>query len=102
MAILDTLRSWFSQRSNPDSQIFEIPEHLLASISTLAKHEGRPEHELLPDILAAGLTQYSTKDRIWKKWESLTPRERDVTALVCLGFSNGEIAAHMVITESGV
>jgi len=101
MAIWNPL-NWISRRSNSDSRTFEIPEHLLASISTLAKHENRPEHELLLDILAAGLTQYSTKDRIWKKWESLTRREQEVTALVCLGFSNGEIAAHMVITESGV
>ena len=71
-------------------------------LQTLAKHEGRPEDELFPDILAAGLTQYSTNDRIWKKWEALTPREQEVTALVCLGYTNGQMAARMGITEAGV
>jgi DNA-binding CsgD family transcriptional regulator len=102
MSIWRTLLSWIGLRSNSGSRKYEISESLRVSITTLANHEGRPEHELLPDILAAGLTQYSTKDRIWKKWESLTPREQEVTALVCLGFTNDEIAVHMGVTEGGV
>ncbi len=102
MSILHKLLYRIGLRSTPGSRKFEIAESLVVSIATLANHEGRPEHELLPDILAAGLTQYSTKDRIWKKWESLTPREQEVTALVCLGFTNDEMAARMGVTEGGV
>jgi DNA-binding CsgD family transcriptional regulator len=102
MSILRTLLYWIGLRSTPGPRKYEIAESLQASLTTLANHEGRPEHELLPDILAAGLSQYSTKDRIWKKWESLTPREQEVTALVCLGFTNDEMAARMGVTEGGV
>ena len=102
MSIWHTLLYWIGLRSTPGSRKYEIAETLRISITTLAKYEGRPEHELLPDILAAGLTQYSTNDRIWKKWESLTPREQEVTALVCLGYSNDEMAFRMGVTEAGV
>lgn len=102
MAIWHTLLSWIGLRSNSGPRKYEIAEALQVSITTLANHEGRPEHELLPDILAAGLTQYSTNDKIWKKWESLTPREQEVTALVCLGFTNGQMAVRMGVTEAGV
>jgi DNA-binding CsgD family transcriptional regulator len=102
MAIWDTLLYWIGLRPTPGPRTYEITESLHVSLTTLAQHEGRPEHELLPDILAAGLTQYSTKDRIWKKWESLTPREQEVTALVCLGYTNGQVAVRMGITEAGV
>jgi len=81
---------------------YEISESLQVSLSTLAEHEGRPEHELIPDLLAAGLTEYSTKGRLWKKWESLTPREQEVTALICLGYTNGQMAFRLGITEAGV
>jgi DNA-binding CsgD family transcriptional regulator len=102
MSIWHTLLYKIGLRSTPDPQNYEIPESLQVSIATLAKYEGRPEHELLPDILAAGLTQYSMNDRIWKKWESLSDREKEATARVCLGETNGQIAAAMDITESGV
>ena len=102
MSILQRLLYWIGLRSDPGSRKYEVTAPLQVSLKTLAQHEGRPEDELFPDILAAGLTQYSTNDKIWKKWESLTPREQEVTALVCLGYSNGQMAARMGITEAGV
>lgn len=102
MAIWHTLLYWIGLRPTPGPRTYVIPESLQVSISTLAQHEGRLEYELVPDIVAAGLTQYSTKDRIWKQWESLTPREQEATALACLGYTNGQMAVHMGITEAGV
>jgi len=102
MAILHTLLYWIGLRPTPGPRTYVVPESLNVSMATLALHEGRPVHDLFPDIVAAGLTQYSTKDRVWKKWESLSDREKEATALLCLGYSNGQIAAEMKITESGV
>jgi DNA-binding CsgD family transcriptional regulator len=102
MSIWHRLLYWIGLRSDPGPRKYEVTAPLQVSLKTLAQHEGRPEDELFPDILAAGLTQYSTNDKIWKKWESLTPREQEVTALVCLGYSNGQMAARMGITEAGV
>lgn len=102
MSIWKDLLSLIDLHPTSGFRTYLIPESLQISISTLAKHEGRPEDELILDIVAAGLTQYSMKDRIWKKWESLSDREKEATALVCLGDSNGQIATQMKITESGV
>ncbi len=102
MSILQRLLYWIGLRSDPGPRKYEVAAPLQVSLTTLAKHEGRPEHELFPDIVAAGLTQYSAKDRVWKKWESLTLREQEATALVCLGYTNRQIAARMGVTEAGV
>jgi len=89
-------------RPNPSPRTYVISESMQVTLSTLAQHEGRPEHELLPDLLAAGLTEYSTNDELWGKWDRLTPREQEVTALICLGYTTKQIAAHWVVSEAGV
>ena len=70
-------------RPQPGSRTYEISESLQTTLTTLAKHESRPVDELIPDMLAAGLTQYRSVDELWPKWETLSPRERDVAALTC-------------------
>ena len=92
MSIWQRLLNMIGLRPKFSSRTYEISESLQVTLSTLAKHEGRPEHELLPDLVAAGLTQYRTIDEHWPKWGSLSPRGRDVAALACLGYSNHQIA----------
>src|ERR671923_2155243 len=99
MSILQRLLYWIGLRSDPGPRKYEVDTPLHVSLTTLAQSEGRPVNELFPDIVAAGLTQYSTNDRIWKKWESLTPREQEVTAWVCLGYTNRQMAARLGVTE---
>ena len=102
MSIWHLLMYWIGLRPDPGPRKYEVDAPLQVSLTTLAKHEGRPTHELFPDILAAGLTQYSTNDKVWKKWESLTAREQQVTAFVCLEYTNRQMAARMGLTEAGV
>ncbi len=72
------------------------------TLTTLSQHEGRPEDDLVQDLLAAGLTHYYESEDLWRKWRSITPREQDVAALACLGFSNREIAARLHISPNTV
>ena len=89
-------------RSDPGPRKYEVTAPLQVSLKTLAQHEGRPEDELLPDVLAAGLTQYISKDKLWNKWQSLTAREQDVAALACLGYTNREIGKRLSISPETV
>ena len=102
MSIWRRLLNWIGLRPKSGSRTYEISETLQVTLSTIAKHEGRPEHELLPDILAAGLSQYVTKDKLWNRWQSLSPREREVAALACLGHTNREIAKRLNISPETV
>jgi len=104
MSIWDRLLYLIGKRPTPDPRTYhlELSESLQVSLSTLASDEGRPEHELIPELLNAGLTQYSSNERLWKKWESLSTREKEVAALVCLGHTNREIAARLNISPETV
>src|SRR5215208_5622639 len=102
MSILDFLRNLIGKRPKSGPRKYEISESLQVTLTTIAKHEGRPEKDLLPDILAAGLNQYVTKDKLWNRWQSLSAREKDVAALACLGYTNREIGKRLNISPETV
>ena len=102
MSIWQRLLNKIGSRPKSGSRSYEISESLQVTLSTIAKHEGRLEDELLPDLLAAGLTQYVSKEKLWNKWQSLTAREQDVAALACLGNTNREIGRRLNISPETV
>lgn len=81
---------------------YQFSESMQVTLNTLAQHEGRPDDELIQDLVAAGLTQYYESEDLWRKWRSITSREQDVAALACLGFSNREIAVRLNISPDTV
>jgi len=102
MSILQRLLYWLGLRPRADPRYYEISDSLQVTLSTLAKHEGRSEQELIPDLVAAGLDQYLATDKLWPKWESLTPREQEVAALTCLGLTNRQIAARLSLSPETI
>jgi len=104
MSIWDRLLYLIGLQQTPGPRTYhvDISDSLQVAISTIAKDEGRPENDLIPELLNAGLTQYNSNERLWNKWEILSPREKDVAALVCLGYTNREIGARLNISPETV
>jgi DNA-binding CsgD family transcriptional regulator len=102
MSIWERFLFTIGLRPTSGPRTFEISESLHSTLVTLAQHEGRPENEFANELLAAGLTQYFSKDELYQKWESLTPREKEVTAMLCLGYTNRQAAARMSISSETV
>jgi len=102
MSIWKRMMYWIGLRSDPGPRYFKFSESTLVTLKTLSAHDGRPEHKLAQDLIAAGLSQYYSVDELMKKWESLSTRERDVAALICLGYTNELIAERLVIAPNTV
>jgi DNA-binding NarL/FixJ family response regulator len=104
MSVWDRFLYLIGKRPTPGPRTYhlDITDSLQVTLSTIAKDEGRPEHDLIPELLNAGLNQYTSNERLWQKWESLSPREKDVAGLVCLGYTNREIGARLSISPETV
>jgi len=98
MSIWRKLLSVIGLRPISAPRKYTVSESMQVTLTTLAQHDGRPEDELIQDLLAAGLTHYYSSDVLLNQWESLSPRERDVAALVCLGHTNKEIGLRLSIS----
>lgn len=62
----------------------------------------RPEAEVIADLAKAGLSQFMSQGELEQRWSSLSYREQQVVALICLGYRNYEIARTLVIAPETV
>ena len=53
-------------------------------------------------MVAPCLAQQSEQGELWQRWQSLSPREQDVAALACLGYTNRQIGAFLSISPETV
>jgi len=104
MSIWDRLLYLIGLRPTPTPRTYhlDLSDSLNITLSTIAQDEGRPESDLIPELLNAGLDQYQSRERLWNKWQVLSPREKDVVAFVCLGYTNQEIALRLSISPNTV
>ena len=71
---------------------FELNERLQTALVDRADREQRPVEDIQEELLAAGLNHLETSDGLRQRWDALSPRERDVTAYTCLGYTNRRMA----------
>lgn len=88
-------------RSEP-SRVFLQDEELIAVIKDVAKQQSRAEEEVMADFAKVGLNQFLTQNEMEKRWSSLSHREQQVVALICLGYRNYEIAQTLGIAPETV
>jgi len=102
MSIWKLICYWIGLRPDPGPRYYKFSESTNITLKTLAEHERRPEHQLAQDIIAAGLSHYYSPEESRKKWDTLSARQKDVAALVCLGYTNAEVATRLVVSPETV
>jgi len=74
----------------------------MAVIKDVAQQQKRPEEEIIADFTKVGLNQFFTQNELEQRWASLSQREQQVVALICLGYRNYEIAKKLTIAPETV
>ena len=96
------LRHMLEKKREKEAHLFSLDAGLVSSLRQSAQTQGRPEEEVLSDWANAGQTQVSRDAAAGIKWDSLSQREQEVLALVCLGKRNYEIAGMLGIVNETV
>ena len=84
------------------SRVFLQDAELITVIKDVAKQQKRSEEDIIADFTKVGLNQFWTQNELKDRWSSLSHREQQVVALVCLGHKNHEIAKILVIAPHTV
>ena len=101
--LIQSLQQFLQRKDQPEQpRVFLQDEELVAAIKDVAKQQNRAEEEIIADFAKAGLNQLWTQNELEERWSSLTHREQQVVALICLGYRNYEIAEMLVIAPETV
>jgi DNA-binding CsgD family transcriptional regulator len=83
-------------------RIFELDEEARQSIRLLSMRQEQPEGEVAAELVYFALAHRERAEANLRRWESLSPREKQVVALVCLNLSNQQIAERLVVSPETV
>lgn len=101
--LIQYLQSLLPTKANSEqTRVFLRDEELIAAIKDVAKQQNRAEEEVIADFTKAGLNQLWTQNELEERWSSLSHREQQVVALICLGYRNYQIAEMLVIAPETV
>jgi DNA-binding CsgD family transcriptional regulator len=92
MSFFKRLFSGRNKKRKDSARRYSLDETLIDIVSDMAAQRGRSEEEIVAELMKSGLNQQGLEDRLWECWESLTAKEKQTTALTCLGYTNRQIA----------
>ena len=81
---------------------FSLDENQLQALETIAEQEQKSEQEIFTELFDTAVNQRLTNDELTDRWKSLSAREKQVTALTCLGYTNRQIAGKLNIAVDTV
>jgi len=90
------LRQFFARRARrkkqDDPRLFLSDARLVTRVKEIAVGRQRHEQDIYQELLQAGMKALDKEDEHAVVWDALSPREQQVTALICLGYRSYEIA----------
>jgi DNA-binding NarL/FixJ family response regulator len=84
------------------SHAYALDDRSCSLLESLAIREQRPAEEVHAEILADAVEKRNTQDALMNCWDFLSPREKDVTALTCLWYTNRQIASKLHVSPDTV
>lgn len=96
------LRKLLQKKREMKTRALHADQELLSAIQDAAQEQGRTEEEVWMDFVKAGHDQYVQASELEERWDTLTEREQEVTALACMGYRNYEIAETLGISHETV
>lgn len=86
----------------PNARTIAIDGNLLQLLQGLADKEGISLEEISLKLLNQAIKDHHVNQELWQRWLSLSAREQQVAALLCLGYTNQQIAGQLIISPETV
>lgn len=101
MELWRRLRQWLGFSPPGGKRAFHLEPDVLQGLELLARRERRPPEELANRLLSQAVWERQAGEAL-ERWYSLTRREQEVAALICLGYTTQQIANRLTVTHGTV
>ena len=91
MSLWQRLQTWLGR------QVLLIDRSTLNQLQNLAERQQRSKELVAADLLTMALKIQGVDEVNLQCWHNLSPREQQVAALICLNYTNSQIAARLNI-----
>lgn len=81
---------------------YHVDLDMAAYLQELAVEQDSDPEQVAKEIFEKGIATHFQNEHLHQIWEHLTPREQEVAALVCLGYTNKEISEKLMISPNTV
>jgi DNA-binding CsgD family transcriptional regulator len=102
MSFLKHLLRSLGLTDEPNERVFELDENLRACLEEMAYIERRPVEEIAADLLQEAVDQRQNANTHLQRWRELSPRQQDIAALTCLGYTNQQIAIRLHLSPETI
>ena len=102
---MDAFYRWLEKlglRSQGPPRQYQLDQQVHELIGQLARQAQLPAQEITTGLLSAFLLERDASLELVLRWLSLSPRQQQVAALTCLGYTNREIAARLAVAPSTI
>ncbi len=102
MSLFDDLLRWLGFLPRSDALRFQLDQPYDELLQILAEAEQRPVEDVAADLLIGALNERHLAELNLARWRTLSPREQQVAALICLNYTNREIAVRLRLSPETV
>jgi DNA-binding CsgD family transcriptional regulator len=88
--------------SSQESRAYNLDQDLLQSVRGLADKEQRPAQDVAADLLSLALQRRQSNQELLARWQSLSGREQEVAALICLGYTSSQIGRRLNLSTETI
>jgi DNA-binding NarL/FixJ family response regulator len=81
---------------------FPAEMDVIEAVQRLARKEQRPANQVAADLLGQAMALRRSAEANLEIWKTLTPREQQVAALVCLNYTNRQAGSRLGISSETV
>ncbi len=97
--IFRAIRNWFWPRRGRN---FTLEVDTLRTLQLIASQEKRTPEEIANQYLDEALRDLQAQEENWRKWQSLSPREKEIAALICLHYTSRQAAVMLEISPETI
>jgi DNA-binding CsgD family transcriptional regulator len=102
MSFLKHLLSSLGLINKSSERKYELDENLRVWLEEIAYQERRPVEEIAADLLQEAVDQRQNAAIHLQRWQELSPRQQDIAALTCLGYTNQQIAIRLHLSPETI